>query len=129
MKNIMIAGIIAIATITLFACKKSDDAPPAAKLTIASPLSNQTFHFGDTVHIEGTASNVASLHGYDVSILNSNNDTLFHEHEHTHAAQLDIDEIWINNQSVAQELKVIVVVPVNHEGEELKQEIMINVLP
>ena len=129
MKNLMIAGVIAISTTILFACKKSDDAPAAAKLTIESPLPHQAFHFGDTVRIQGTASHVASLHGYSVSILNSSNDTLFYGQEHTHATQLEIDEAWVNNQSAAQELKIVVVVPVNHEGEELKQEIAIKVLP
>ena len=130
MKHIIIAGIAGLFSLSFFSCNKSDNAQPSgAKLTISEPVMDQTYRLGDTVHIRGMASNETSLHGTHVVILNSNGDSLFHAHNHTHAVEIMIDESWVNTITAADDLKVIVSSPVNHEGEEVKKEITIKALP
>ncbi|HRO41587.1 MAG TPA: hypothetical protein PL009_02040 [Flavipsychrobacter sp.] len=129
MNKLKITGIIALCVSTLFACKKSDDAPgTAATLTITQPVLNQTYDFGDTVHIHAMAAHVAPLHGSHVMILNNNNDTLFHAHDHSHAKEISIHDMWINNLTSSQGLRVIIACPIDHDGLEVKKEVIIKVL-
>jgi len=127
MKNIIITGTIAVASVFIYSCNKSEDNSPVntASLTVVSPVPNQEFSTGDTVHIHGTATNVVALHGYHTYILNRSGDTLFEADEHNHAVQLDIDQEWIDTLSTPQDLSVVVSATIDHDGNELKKEIAI----
>ena len=121
--------MITLAVSTLFSCKKSDEAQPvSATLTISQPVLNQAYKTGDTVTIKCTAENPTALHGCHVFILNSANDTLFHEHDHTHAATLNIEKRWVNTLTTPQQLKVLVACVVAHDGQEVKKEVMIRTI-
>jgi len=131
MKPIFFACTIVLLITALFSCsKKSDVAPtPTATFTISQPMLNQTYQAGDTVRVQGKVTCQSNLHGYHLMILNSSSDTLFHAHAHTHATELALDEMWVNNQASQQDLRVIISCAVNHDGLEAVKEIPIKTLP
>jgi len=126
-------SIVAAATLSIVlfvSCSKSDDStPPAASLVVTQPTLYQTYRPGDTIHIAATAHHVTAMHGCHVVITDASNDTLFHRHEHTHGTQIDVDMYWVNTLAEQQELKVLVACVLNHDGDEVKKELMVKVEP
>jgi len=129
MNNIKIAAAVILATLSLYACRKGDDAPPAATLILTSPVLSQNYKTGDVIHITGTAAYVANLHGYHTCILNAHGDTLFEADNHIHAAQITIDESWVDTVANSQQLKVLVSSQINHDGDEVKKEVIVTTVP
>lgn len=130
MKYAFFIAFVALCFTFLISCSKNDDPVPvpAATFNVLQPTLNQTYQAGDTVHINGTITCEANLHGYHVMVLNSNNDTLYNKEDHAHAMELTIDEMWVNHLTEEQDLKVIISCTINHEGAESIKEIPIRIL-
>lgn len=117
-----------LALTLMAACRKTEEAP-AATLQVITPVNQQTFKSGDTVHISANASYVAEMHGYRALVVSAAGDTLFDADEHIHGATVNISESWVNNSITAQELKVIVGVEIDHDGHEMSREVIIHTEP
>lgn len=132
MKHLLVNGLIAACVITFFSCNKNDDdAPePSATINIASPLQNQVYHKGDTVHIIASINGEATLHGYEVAIVNAaNSDSVFLIDNHTHAATLSVDEKWVDTFSSSADLMVHITTTINHDGLTATKSVAIKAAP
>jgi hypothetical protein len=132
MKKIF-AGAAMLCILIAASCKKQDDnaGPAGTSVTIASPTPGQVFHVGDTVRIQGTAQYAGQLHGYEVTAADSATNTARWSSgtQHAHNNVLDIVQYWTPGADALGAVKIAVVVAVDHEGTEAREEVVIRVAP
>ena len=85
-KTTFLFNIIAVTLVigSFSSCKKEHE-HSAPIIVLESPINNQTFILGDTVHIEGTATDENELHEMSIFIKNHTGDTLFSDYPYVHA--------------------------------------------
>jgi len=131
-------AVLAIAGMGFFAsCTKEKivtkevpvEKPAAANISITSPASTDVFSHGDTVHIKGLLTGVNTLHGYEVSIRNSDmhDEVLFLASVHNHNTVINIDTFWVNNLTTATNLSANVVATLDHEGNSIGKKVSFSV--
>ena len=102
------------------ACKKKEltsAEQPTATIIIANPHPEQEIKGGTKLAIQAQIKGDVNLHGYEVFIVDKQSlDTLFEMDNHTHAEELQVNEIWVDTLSQAADLEVFVKTELNHEG-------------
>lgn len=121
-------AVIALATITVIACKKhkeddhTDDhgtTPVTATISITSLNEGDTIQSGETLHINGTISASAEMHGYQVLVHNHTTMTdVFSTDAHTHATSYNIHEHWTNNVSDTSNMMLKITAMKDHDGNQ-----------
>lgn len=108
---------------------KKDDGScqyPQAMLSIGSPQEGQTFSLGDTVQILGTATHNASMHGWELFLVNTSTepvDTVMTINEHDHGTTLNVSEKWINDVSMHSDMALTIQIDVDHSGTMLVEQV------
>ncbi|MEN9997390.1 MAG: hypothetical protein RI922_380 [Bacteroidota bacterium] len=126
MKKYIAFAILAIAIIS---CKK-EEVEVTATITISSPSENDTIPFGQAVHLTGTVTGSAEMHGYTVSYTNvTTGSTLLSQVHDVHAASYALDETWTNNVTDTAVVKLLVDVEKDHEGNMEMKEVTVVCLP
>lgn len=123
MKPFFIITILA-SGLSLAACKKdksvSIDNPaeedhPTAVITITAPAENDTIQGNFTV--TGTIAGTANLHGYQVTLTNTLNDSIIYQNEvHDHLADFTINQPVSHSFSTYTPLKLEVLTALDHDG-------------
>jgi hypothetical protein len=120
--------IICLAVI-LFSCKKHNGAT-SANITFIEPTAGDTLQFGEELHIEGTIQGDGELHGYSLNLINlTTGQTLLSKSTHDHGKTFSFHEHWSNNVTDSSNVKIIVVVDLDHDGEKTSKEINVVCLP
>lgn len=99
-------------------CKKdksTEDEAVSAVVTITNP------HDGDTIqgnfNVTGTIVGSASLHGYQITLTNTLNDSIIYQNEvHDHAADFTVNQAVSHGFSSYTPLKLDLVVALDHDG-------------
>lgn len=105
----------------LAACQKKDDTGFHAeqlKINIEKPLSGQSFGKGDTVFIKATATYTTELHGYELSLLQSDSSEIWSLDEHLHGSNFAIDTFWVNDRDTDETLRLQLTVEADHDGHQ-----------
>ncbi|MBS1781106.1 MAG: hypothetical protein JST70_17400 [Bacteroidetes bacterium] len=114
----LLVGILLLSVIC--ACKKEEQATaeqPTATIVITNPQPGQEIKGGTELAIQAQIKGDVNLHGYEVFIVDKQSlDTLFEMDNHTHAKELQVNEIWVDTLSQAADLEVFVKTELNHEG-------------
>lgn len=127
-----------IASITLIfliitGCQKQNNessGSSAVDIIITSPENNQTFHKGDTVHINASVNYDGQLHGCEVKIIDTvSGFTLYDDAQHVHSDKFEINDRWYNELSSPAVLKLWIIAYTDHNGSEVKKERTIYVEP
>ena len=121
-----VVGLLCAAT--LYACRKTDDnvvMPQKAGISFITPTANQEFGQGETVNISAKITAPEKIHGYDVYILDSNSDTLYTSGDHVHGTEVMVSKTWANVKTSSDDLKLVIVATLNHEGGTISQSITI----
>lgn len=127
MKKYIAFGII---TLTIFACKKEVEAEVTATITIFAPATNDTIPFGQAVHLTGTVTGSAEMHGYTVTYTNiTTGSTILSQVYDVHAASYALNETWTNNVTDTSTVKLHINVEKDHEGNMEMKEITLVCLP
>ncbi|MDF3026467.1 MAG: hypothetical protein K0S23_774 [Fluviicola sp.] len=122
MKTSFIIAILA-SSISLSACKKDkktnstteEENHPTAIITITSPLENDTIQGNFTV--TGTIDGTENLHGYQVTVTNTLNDSIIYQNEvHDHLADFTINQAVSQTYTTFTPLKLEVLVALDHDG-------------
>lgn len=119
MKPILIL-IIAVSSLSVAACKKkkkssSEHEHASAVITITSPAESDTIQGNFTVN--GTIAGTAALHGYQVTVTNTLNDSIIYQHEvHDHLADFSVSQPVSHGFTTYTPLKLDVVVAIDHDG-------------
>lgn len=119
MKKAIIIFLGIIST-TVISCKKETSestvlADPTFNLTM--PILNETYHFGDTIKVIGTVSADYDMHGYNVIINNLKTGmNVLNQGYHLHQSTYTVNEAWKNTVSDTSEMKITVVVAIDHDG-------------
>ncbi|MBS1774010.1 MAG: hypothetical protein JST82_14220 [Bacteroidetes bacterium] len=109
--------------LAISACKKDEHNNMATltSITINSPYENQVVNKGDTLNITASIKAPAAMHGYDLFIVSSNNDTLLVLDEHTHGDNIVVNKSWVNTTDAISDAQLIIVATLDHDGNTLTQ--------
>jgi hypothetical protein len=122
MKPFFIAAMLA-GSISLTACKKdksTDDSHghddhATAVITITSPTENDTIQ--GNFSVTGTIVGTEDLHGYQVTVTNTLNDSIIYQNEvHDHLANFTINQAVTHVYTTYTPLKLDVVAALDHDG-------------
>ncbi|MNJ90952.1 hypothetical protein D3C87_85920 [compost metagenome] len=119
MKPVLII-LLAISSFSIAACKKkkksgSEHEHASAVITITSPAENDTIQ-GNFV-VTGTIAGTADLHGYQVTVTNTLNDSIIYQHElHDHVADFTINQSVNHGFTAYTPLKLVVLAAIDHDG-------------
>ena len=123
--------LIAVLFVTLISCKKEkEEEVVTATITFNTPSANDTIPFGAAVHLTGTVSGSAEMHGYTVTFTNlTTGSAVFSEVHDVHAANYALDYSWTNNVTDTSVVKLLVDVEKDHDGNMEMKEITVVCLP
>lgn len=120
----------ALMALSIFSCKKEEEAEVTATITISAPAANDTIPFGQAVHLTGTVTGSAEMHGFTVSYTNvTTGSTLLSQVHDVHSSGYTLDETWTNNVSDTSIVKLLVHVEKDHDGNMEMKEITVVCLP
>lgn len=127
MKPLLVS--ILAGSISLFSCKKEKKSEPenvTAVVTLTNP------HEGDTIQgnftINGTIAGTANLHGYQVTITNTSNDSIIYQNEvHDHLADFTVNQTVNHGFSSYTPLKLNLVVALDHDGNTVSKTVLFTV--
>lgn len=110
-------------------CKKdksTEDEAVTAVVTITNP------HDGDTIQgnfaVTGTIHGSASLHGYQITLTNTWNDSIIYQNEvHDHAADFTVNQAITHGFSSFTPLKLDLVVALDHDGNTTSKSVLFTV--
>lgn len=109
-----------VVALGLTSCKNVEN--PNVEIKITSPSNGATFNHGDTVKITGIITSDTQLHGYNVIIKNLSAGTIVEDEEemnhHDHGANLTINHQWVNNVMDHSDMRAIIKVVLDHNGNE-----------
>ncbi|RYD80768.1 MAG: hypothetical protein EOP53_07565 [Sphingobacteriales bacterium] len=105
------------------------DKPAAANISITSPKPGDVFAHGDTVHIKALLTGVNTLHGYEISIRNTDDEdaVVYLKSVHDHNKVINVDTYWINTESDSGSRSVNIVTAIDHDGNSLGKKVAFKV--
>lgn len=121
-------------TTAFFACTKHAYDVEAAATTngativFSAPTANAVYQTGDSISIQAIAIAPQTIHGYDVSIKQANDTTVyFFQHVHDHNDTLLINHKWKSNLPGAMALEAKIVLTLDHDGHTATKSVAFNV--
>lgn len=129
MKTILIL-LIAVSSLSIAACKKkknsSETEDVSAVITITSPVEHDTIQ--GNFAVTGTIAGTAKLHGYQVTITNTLNDSIVYQHEiHDHVADFVISQSVNHGFTSYTPLKLEVLAAMDHDGNMESKSVLFTV--
>jgi hypothetical protein len=123
--SLIVAGLL------LFSCKKKEEeAPVTATISITSISANDTIQHAQAVHLVGTVTGSAEMHGYTVTFTNlTSGNPVYSQVYDVHSANYAIDETWTNNVTDTSNVQLKIAVEKDHEGNIETKTINIVCLP
>lgn len=133
-KNISItSAFILVLSLAFTACKKDDDddhTPVSATIVIEEPTLNDTVALGEELHMEGTITGTADLHGYVISAIKASNQAVLYTQSYdNHASSYNFHEHWVNDVTDTTIVTVRVDVTKDHDGNHEIKEVNVVCLP
>ncbi len=117
--------IILAGSFSLFSCKKEKKSEPenvTASVSLINPLEGDTIQGNFTVN--GVIAGTAKLHGYQVTITNTSNDSIIYQNEvHDHLADFTINQTVNHGFSSYTPLKLDLVVALDHDGNTVSKTV------
>ena len=108
MKKIKIITVISTIILIVYITISCNKTVPNTTLNIVTPIGNQTYAHGDTVHVVGTITSDLKMYGYTVRIksINTTTNVVFEKKYTIEGTNYTIDESWINNVPVNSTMKL-----------------------
>ncbi|MDR0803074.1 hypothetical protein [Fluviicola sp.] len=121
--------VILTGSLGLASCKKdksSKNEPVSAVVMITNP------HDGDTIQgnftLTGTIVGTANLHGYQITVTNTLNDSIIYQNEvHDHAANFTVNQAINHGFSNYTLLKLDLVAALDHDGNTTSKKVQFTV--
>ena len=129
MKKITLIFSLLIALTAITSCKKKNSAT-TADINFTEITEGDTIAFGDTVHLEGKVVGDGELHGYQLQLVDIlPAEILLSLNSETHKESYVFDEHWVNNVTLISNMKAVIVVELNHDGDLISKEVNFVCLP
>lgn len=131
MKKYNLILIVTLGFLTI-SCNKHDEHnhEVTATINLLEPMENDTIAFGTELHMHGTITGSDELHGYNLSLLNTDNaTTLFSASATNHQTSYSFDEHWVNTVTDTTHLEVQVEVELDHDGNKTTKFVHLVALP
>ncbi len=120
---------IALVGLLVVSCHKHEE-DVTATINLMEPMENDTIAQGEELHMHGTITGSDELHGYRLTLLNSDNETLlFDANTSTHETSYAFDEHWVNVVTDTTNLEVQVEVELDHDGNTTTKKVHLVALP
>ena len=123
MKHILIA---IMAVCCLIGCRKKENITEATThltVNIISPTVGATFKKGDTVLVKAHITNDVSLHGYEVKVLNtSQNSVVFDSASHSHAADIQVQYRFVATGDSVANWTIQLITTLDHSSDPIITE-------
>lgn len=104
--------------------------PSKVNITFESPLENQTCKYNDTIHIKGHVKYISQRHGYQLNLTdNITGEILFNVEEHTHGDYFDFEKVWIDTLLEPTDVKLQVLVVMDHDNVVASKELLFKRFP
>jgi hypothetical protein len=119
-------------SLTVISCKKEEvvDEVVTATINVTEPSSTDTIVFNDELHIEGTISGSAELHGYTISYINTSSNAVLKTVTYdVHSSSYNFHEHWVNNVLDTTIVKAKIDVTKDHDGNHEIKEVNVVCLP
>lgn len=121
--------VILAGSFSLFSCKKEKKSEPenvTAVVTLTNPNEGDTIHGNFTIN--GTIAGTANLHGYQVTITNTSNDSIIYQNEvHDHLADFTVNQTVNHGFLSYTPLKLNLVVALDHDGNTVSKTVQFTV--
>lgn len=99
-------------------CKK--DVDPFANTSTSFHLPTletlDSIAYLDTLKISGSIESNTEMHGYEITIKDTQNKVIEHMHEHIDAAEFQLDHYWVNDLTSTTTLYITVTVFLTHDS-------------
>jgi hypothetical protein len=126
----LIVFLIASLSLIVSCKKKIEEAPVTANISISSISENDTILPSDALHLSGTITGSAEMHGYTVTFTNlTTGNPVFSKVYDLHSASYTLDETWTNNVSDTSTVQLKIVVEKDHDGNLETKTINVVCLP
>lgn len=112
--TLLIAGFISFTS-----CTKEEvlEEKNSAVITITDPIVDSHLHHLDTLKIRGSIVSTMDMHGYDVSIRRtSDNSEVFYFDDHYHGQNKTLNIDWPCNLNETIQLELTLTAKLDHEG-------------
>ena len=120
---------IALVGLLAVSCHKHEE-DVTATINLMEPMENDTIALGEELHMHGTITGSDELHGYRLTLLNTENQTvLFNANTTTHEISYAFDEHWVNAVTDTTNLEVQVEVELDHDGNKTTKKVHLVALP
>jgi hypothetical protein len=97
-------------------CEKHSE-PITATVTLLEPQAGDTVMAGEALHMHGTVVGTGELHGYSLTLTNlTTNQVVFSGSNATHQSSYAFDEHWVNMEGVTSNMRLSLVVNLDHDG-------------
>lgn len=112
----VILGIIW--SISFFSCQKDIDPLADIELSFDFPFleNSDSLEYLDTLNCSGSISANAEMHGYEITIKDTQNTVIEHIHEHLDDVKYEIQEYWINDMNSTMPLTVTFRIYLSHDS-------------
>lgn len=129
MKKIIYTLAFAVASVALFSCSEEEDhhEPNSAVISITEPLTNTHIHHNDTLKIRGSIVSVADLHGYEISIKRTvDQSEVFYFEDHYHGTNKNLQVDWICDLNETSDLELTITASLDHDGNTATKSLIIH---
>ncbi len=131
MKKIF-CSFLAVASVAMMTSCSEEEIPQenSAEITITQPVTDDLVHHEDTLRIRGTIVSVLDLHGYNVAITRTTDDSeVFTFTDHYHGTSKDLEVDWICDIAEDAELQLTVTATLNHDGATTSKSMLFHCEP
>lgn len=104
-----------ISTLFWTSCEKvEEETATNVSIVVNSPTEGQNYNYGDTIKINARINADADLHGYQIQLLRSSDDSiLFNQEAHSHSDNLIFEGGMVNNFNTHTNVKLVVKAYIN----------------
>ncbi|MFN4886655.1 MAG: hypothetical protein ACK5HD_10620 [Bacteroidota bacterium] len=119
---------LVVVLFTLISCHRHDE--NNATITISSPDPAVYFVGGDTIFIQGSVVAESEMHGMTIQLLNDANDSVMYTYSNEeHLASYTFNQFYVNQVAEHMDVRLEVVVELDHDGNEAKKTMLLHLYP
>ena len=132
-KATILSTFLAALVLLTVSCKKdkeTDEHNDTADIQIAAPVADHEYAAGDSVLINATITGKAAMHGWELHIRKTADQSeVFSDEAHDHAAIYTISKYWINNVTVHTMMELEIIATIDHDGHTASKKVAFHCNP
>jgi len=108
----------------------SKDKENKISFNILTPEMESYYFGGDTIFIQGSVVAESEMHGMTIQLLNDANDSVMYTYSNEeHLASYTFNQFYVNQVAEHMDVRLEVVVELDHDGNEAKKTMLLHLYP